>query len=113
MESAQTAPRDIVITNPNFEYGNVEAWINVIESYRQLHPEHEVVIIYDGKPVQNMISLFKMESAPNRQGFQMTVKAPDANWKDVAKLYRLLVEGASPNFRRFLGKEMYQVLKLF
>lgn len=113
MEQAQTAPRDIVITNPNFEYGNVEAWINVIESYRQSHPDHEVVILYEGVAVQNMISLFKMETEPNRQGFQMMVKAPDSNWKDVAKLYRLLVEGASPNFRKFIGKEMYQVLKLF
>ena len=113
MEPAQTAPRDIVITNPNFEFGNVEAWINVIASYRQSHPEHEVVILYEGTTVQSMISLFKMEETPNRQGFQMRVKAPDSNWKDVAKLYRFLVEGASPNFHRFLGKEMYQVLKLF
>ena len=113
MESTHTAPRDIVITNPNFEYGNVEAWINVIESYRQIHPEHEVIIFYEGEQVQSMISLFKMEQKPDRQGFQMMVHAPDGNWKDVAKLYRLLVEGASPNFHKFIGKEMYQVLKLF
>jgi len=113
MEGAQPAPRDIVISNPEFTNGNVEAWINIIDSYREVHPDHHVIILYEGEIVNNMISLFKLEGPPNRQGFQMTVRAPDGNWKDVAKLYRLLVEGASPNFHKFIGKEMYRVLKLF
>ena len=54
-----------------------------------------------------------MEAQPNRHGFQMVVTAPDKNLKDVPKLYRFLVEGAGPNFARFIEKEMYQVLKLF
>ncbi len=113
MEASQPAPRDIVISNPDFEYGNVEAWMNIIKSYEQIHPEHEVIILYEGEVVSNMISLFKMETRPNRSSFQMTVNAPDGNWKDMAKLYRLLVEGASPNFQKFIGKEVYRVLKLF
>ena len=60
-----------------------------------------------------MISLYKMEQTPNPNGFQMVVKAEDGNWKDVAKLYRFMVEGASPRFERFINKDMYQVLNLF
>jgi hypothetical protein len=111
--SQSTAPRDIIITNRGLENGNVEAWINIIQSYNAVHPDHEVVIFYEGTAVNNMISLFKMEQAPNSNGFQMVVKANDGNWKNVAKLYRFLVEGASPRFERFIIKDMYQVLKLF
>lgn len=108
-----TAPRDIIITNRSVENGNVEAWINIIQSYGTVHPEHEVVIFYEGSAVNNLISLFKLAETPNPGGFQMVVKARDGNWKDVAKLYRLLVEGASPRFERFINKDMYRVLKLF
>ena len=112
-ELFQTAPRDIVVTNRDFTYANVEAWKNIIESYLQNHPEHDVAILYEGKTLANLITLFKMEAQPNRHGFQMVVTAPDKNLKDVPKLYRFLVEGAGPNFARFIEKEMYQVLKLF
>ena len=108
-----TAPREIIVTNRSLENGNVEAWINIIQSYIALHPDHEVVIYYEGTVVNNMISLFKMEQAPDTKGFQMVVKARDGNWKDVAKLYRFMVEGASPRYARFIDKDMYQVLKLF
>ena len=108
-----TAPRDIVITNRSLEYGNIESWINIIESYSRSHPEHEVIIFYEGEEVSNMISLFKLHDQPNLNGFQLVVRAPDGNWKDVAKLYRFMVEGASARFHRFIGKEMYQVLNLF
>lgn len=108
-----TAPRDIIVTNRALENGNVEAWINIIQSYNAAHPDHEVVIYYEGTAVNNMISLFKMQKAPNPNGFQMVVKARDGNLKDVAKLYRFLVEGGSARFERFIQKDMYQVLKLF
>ena len=111
--SQTTAPRDIIITNRGLENGNVEAWINIIQSYKAAHPEHDVVIFYEGTAVNNMISLFKMDKAPNLNGFQMVVTARDGNLKNVPKLYRFLVEGASPRFERFLNKDMYQVLKLF
>lgn len=111
--SHQTAPRDIVITNSELVYGNIEAWMNIIESYQESHPHHHVEILYEGEPVHNMRTLFKFDTPPNRNAFQLVVKAPDANWKDVPKLYRFLVEGASPNYHRFIQKEMYQVLRLF
>ena len=109
----QTVPREIVVTNSTLEYGNIEAWTNIIASYRQQHPDHEVVILYEGDKVHNVVSLFKKGGALNPQGFQMAVAAPDANWKDVPKLYRYLVEGAGPSYTKFIQKEIYQVLNLF
>lgn len=110
---SQTVPREIVITNSSVEFGNIEAWTNIIASYVQKHSEHEVVIFYEGDRVNSMITLFKRAEALNRNGFQMAVAAPDSDWRDVPKLYRYLVEGASPNFRRFIEKEVHQVLRLF
>ena len=109
----QTKPREIVITNSVLEYGNIEAWTSVIASYNQKHPDHTVLIFYDGEQVRSMISLYKKVEELNRNGFEMVVAAPDSDWKDVPKLYRYLVEGASPNFRKFIDKEIHQVLKLF
>ena len=112
-EILQTAPRDIVVTNKTIEYGNIEAWINIIESYKSIHPGHDVVIMYEGEAVRNIFTLYKMDDDPNLNGFQLIVRAADGNWKDVPKLYRFLVEGASPKYDRYIEKEMYQVLKLF
>lgn len=109
----QTVPRDIVVSNPTLEYGHIEAWSNIIASYQQKHPEHRVLIWYEGEQVYNMVSLFKKSDQLDPNAFQMSVSAPDSDWKDVPKLYRLLVEGAGPNYRQFLHKEIYQVLKLF
>ena len=109
----RTVPREIVITNSGLEYGNIEAWTNIIGSYRQEHPGHEVVILYEGDPVHSMISLYKRGESLNLSGFQLAVAAPDGNWKDVPKLYRYLVEGASPNFDKFIQHEIHKVLKLF
>lgn len=109
----QTAPRDIVITNDSLDYGNIEAWTNVIASYTQKHPDHNVLIFYEGEQVMSMVSLFKKDIELNRHAFQMAVSATDGNWRDVPKLYRYLVEGASANFQQFIEKELHQVLKLF
>lgn len=108
-----TAPRDIVITNRTLENGNIEAWINIIQSYNSVHPNHHVIIYYEGSAINNMISLYKMEKTADLNAFQLVVTALDGDWKDVAKLYRYLVEGASPRFERLINKDMYQVLKLF
>ena len=110
---AKTEPREIVITNDALEYGNIEAWSNVIASYGQKHPDHQVIILYEGDPVHSVISLFKKSPNLNTNGFKLVVAAPDSNWKDVAKLYRYLVEGAGPNFNRFIQREIHQVRKLF
>ena len=109
----ETSPRDIVITNSTLEYGNIEAWINIIESYTTANPDHEVVILYESEPVKSLFTLFKMESSINRAGFQVKVRASDGNLKEVPKLYRLLVEGGGPAYKQFIKKEVYQVLHLF
>ena len=110
---AVTKPRAIVVSNDVFVYGNIEAWINIIESYRQKHPEHRVSILYKGEPVNNLVTLFKMQRAPDDDAFELVVTAPDKSLKDVPKLYRLLVEGAGPNYERFIQKEAFKVLTLF
>jgi hypothetical protein len=109
----RTVPREIVITNRTLEYGNIEAWTSIIASYRQLHPDHEVTILYDGEPVNSVLSLFKIGDNVDLMAFQLVVSAPDANWKDVPKLYRYLVEGASASFKKFIEKDLHRVLKLF
>jgi len=111
--SYRTIPREIVITNRALEHGNIEAWTSIIASYRQRHPDHDVLILYEGEPVNNMLSLYKRDTKLNLNGFQLAVSAPDANWKDVPKLYRYLVEGASPAYGKFIEKEMFRVLDLF
>ena len=111
--SFRTVPREIVITNRTLEYGNIEAWTNIITSYRQLHPDHEVTILYEGEPVHSMLSLYKAGDDINLAGFQLVVSAPDASWKDVPKLYRHLVEGASAHFKKYIEKDLHRVLKLF
>ena len=107
-----TAPRNIVVTNEEFVYGNIEAWMNIIESYRNAHPDHVVVIIYEGEPVNDLKMLFR-KGQPNKEGFQLTVETPDGFLKDVPKLFRLLVEGAGTHYERFIQKELYKVLELF
>jgi hypothetical protein len=110
---AVTKPRAIVVTNKALAYGNIEAWINIIESYRRRHPEHRVSILYEGEPVNNLVSLFKMQRGSSDDAFKLVVAAPDKNLKDVPKLYRLLVEGAGPDYERFIQKEAFKVLTLF
>ena len=107
-----TAPRTIVISNEELVHGNIEAWMNIIASYKERHPEHAVVIHYEGEPVNNLQTLFRKEQ-PNKEAFQLVVEAPDGFLKDVPKLFRLLVEGAGPNYRRFIEKELHKVLELF
>ena len=109
----QSAPRRIVVTNDHFQFGNIEAWINIIRSYKETNPDHVVTILYNDEPIRNITSLFKMPRPIRRDAFQLVVSANDQNLDAVPKLYRLLVEGAGPDFRKFLLRDIHQVLKLF
>ncbi len=111
--ATQTAPRRIVITVDHFAYANIEAWMNIIRSYKAVHPNHEVTLMYEGEAAKNVQYLFKLGRPVNRDGFELVVGAPADEHKDVAKLYRLLVEGAGPDFEKFLNRELYRTLKLF
>jgi hypothetical protein len=106
-------PRKIVIDNEAFGFGNIEAWANIIRSYRELHPQHRVLVLYQGEPVANLASLFKLGKQVNRSAFELSVAANDQNFKHLAKLYRLLVEGAGKDFEKFLVPELHRTLKLF
>ena len=109
----RSKPRHLVVTNKLLEFGNIEAWQNIIRSYKSLHPSHRVILYYNGEVVNNLISLFKMGRPVNAEGFQLEVAAPDEDFTHEPKLYRLLVEGAGPDFERFISHELHRVLKLF
>jgi len=109
----QSPPRKIVIDNEAFGYGNIEAWANIIRSYREQHPQHLVLLLYHSEPVVNLTMLFKMGKPVDRDAFQLSVAARDQDFRHLAKLHRLLVEGAGPDFQKFLVPELHRVLKLF
>ncbi|HEX7743559.1 MAG TPA: hypothetical protein VF442_14175 [Sphingobium sp.] len=105
--------RPIVVSADPMRFGNFEAWINIIQSYRLRHPEHVVRIRYRGDPVNNLVELFKIARNPDTSAFEVEVDVTDGNYKDLVKLYRLLAEGASEGYHRYITKEMFQVLRLF
>jgi hypothetical protein len=109
----QSARRRIAIDNPEFGFGNIESWANIIRSYRERHPEHQVILLYEGEPVHGTTYLFKLGKAVKRDAFELIVSAPDQNFKDLPKLFRLLADGAGPDYQRFLVRELHKVLHLF
>jgi hypothetical protein len=118
MESLDTPPkqtprRKIVIDYEAFGMGNVEAWANIIRSYKELHPEHHVLLFYEDKQVSNLTYLFKVGKPVNRGRFEMCVTGRDENFRHVPKLFRLLVEGAGPDYQKFVVPEIHRTLKLF
>ena len=109
----QSQPKVITITSPHFAFSNIEAWINIMRSYEAKHPTHSVHLVYEGKEIQNRLALFRVERPVNKEGFECYVTARDENMIDVPKLYRLLYEGAGPNFMQFINREVHTILKLF
>jgi hypothetical protein len=109
----QSPPRKLVIDNEAFGYSNIEAWANIIRSYVEKHPGHRVNLIYHGEPVQSLTYLFKLGKTVDRDAFQVSVAAPDQDFRQVTKLCRLLVEGAGPDFKKFIVKDLHRTLKLF
>jgi len=106
-------PKAILVSGGALKFGNVEAWLNVISSYRMRHPAHAVRILYHGEAVMNLVDLFKKLDHPDVQGFELEVFTPDNERKDVPKLYRLLVEASTPDYQKFIAKDLYKVLPLF
>jgi hypothetical protein len=105
--------RPIVVSAQPMRFGNFEAWINIIQSYQQRHPQHHVRIRYKGDPVNNLVELFKIARNPDTGAFAVEVDVTDGDYRDLAKLYRLLAEGGGPDYERYLAKELFQVLRLF
>jgi len=101
----------VVVQNELFHNGNVEAWKRIIESYKTKYPELEVYIYYEGERIININSLFKWGKVKHGSTIQFAVAGRDI--KDVAKLQRYLMQGASPQFEAFLKGPVSTVLKLF
>lgn len=109
----QSDPRVIPIRNDHFSFANVEAWLNIIRSYKSQHPHHQVHITYHGESLHNQMALFKLERPVDPEGFELVVSAMDENMADVTKLFRYLVEGAGKHPENFIKKDVHQFLDLF
>jgi len=101
----------VVVQNELFHNGNVEAWKRIIDSYKTKHPTLEVYIYYDGERILNINSLFKWGKVKHGSSIQFAVAGSDI--KDVAKLQRYLIQGASHQFEAFLHGPVSTALKLF
>ena len=101
----------VQVTNELFHNGNVEAWKNIIESYKTSHAGLDVHIFHDGQKVNNINALFKWGKVKHGDVILISVSGED--FKSVAKLQRYLFEGASQRYENFLKKDVNKVLPLF
>jgi hypothetical protein len=101
----------VVVTNELFHNGNVEAWKRIVASYNAKYPALTVYIYYDGERILDINSLFKWGKVKHGSSIQFAVSGNEI--KDVAKLQRYLVQGASKQFEAFLHGPVNNVLKLF
>jgi hypothetical protein len=101
----------VVVQNELFHNGNVEAWKRIVASYNAKYPESQVYIYYEGERIMDINSLFKWGKVKHGSAIQFAVAGNDI--KDVAKLQRYLIQGASSQFEAFLRGSVSNVLKLF
>ena len=99
------------VTNELFHNGNVEAWKRIIGSYINKYPELQVFIYYEGERILDINSLFKWGKVKHGSSIQFAVAGNEI--KDVAKLQRYLIQGASSRFEAFLKGPVNTVLRLF
>jgi hypothetical protein len=101
----------VVVSNELFHNGNVEAWKRIIASYNAKYPAFEVYIYYDGERIVDINTLFKWGKVKHGSCIQFAIAGNDI--KDVAKLQRYFVQGASSQYEAFLHGAVNSVLKLF
>jgi hypothetical protein len=101
----------VVVQNELFHNGNVEAWKRIVASYKAKYPALEVYIYYDGERIMDINSLFKWGKVKHGSAIQFAIAGNDI--KDVAKLQRYLIQGASNQFEAFLRGPVNNVLRLF
>ena len=101
----------VVVSNELFHNGNVEAWKRIVASYKAKYPALEVYIYYDGERILDINTLFKWGKVKHGSAIQFAVSGNDI--KDVAKLQRYFVQGASHMFEAFLHGPVNTVLNLF
>ena len=108
----RVTPRySIQVTNELFHNGNVEAWKNIVESYKAAYSGLDVHIFHDGAKVNNINALFKWGKVKNGDVILFSVAGEEI--KGVAKLQRYLYEGASLRFENYLKKDVNKILNLF
>ena len=93
----------VPVTNEFFHYGNVEAWRNIIEHYHEKHPGI--------RPVHRIGALFKWGRVNNGDVIHFSLAGPE--FKNVAKLKKYLMIGASPRYMPFIKKRLQDSLNLF
>ncbi|MDH4120919.1 MAG: hypothetical protein OEV94_04365 [Deltaproteobacteria bacterium] len=109
---ARMTPKySIQVTNELFHNGNVEAWKNIIESFKVKFTTLEVHIFHDGEKVNDINSLFKWGKVKHGDVLLFSISGEEI--QGVAKLQRYLFEGASPRFHNFLKKDVNKALNLF
>ena len=101
----------VVVANELFHNGNVEAWKRIVASYNAKYPDLQVYIYYEGERILDINALFKWGKVKHGSAIQFAVSGNDI--KDVAKLQRYFVQGASHQFEAFLHGPVNSVLKLF
>jgi hypothetical protein len=101
----------VTVTNELFHNGNVEAWKRIVSSYNAKYPELQVYIYYEGERILDINSLFKWGKVKHGSAIQFAVAGADI--RDVAKLQRYLVQGASNQFEAFLRGPVSGVMRLF
>jgi len=106
-----TPKYSVVVSNELFHNGNVEAWKNIVESYKTKYPGLDVHIFHDGQRVNNINALFKWGKVKHGDAIVFCVSGEEI--KGVAKLQRYLFEGASIRYSNYLKKDVNKVLNLF
>jgi hypothetical protein len=101
----------VLVTNELFHNGNVEAWKRIIESYKDKHPDLEVLVYYDQERITNLNALFKWGKVKHGSTIQFAIAGEKIS--DVAKLQRYLSQGASHMFEAFLKGPVNSVMALF
>ena len=110
-KARMTPKYSVQVTNELFHNGNVEAWKNIVESYKTKFPGLEVHIFHDGQKVNNINALFKWGKVKHGDVLLFSVSGEEI--KGVAKLQRFLFEGASLRYENYLKKDVNKVLTLF
>ena len=106
-----TPKHAVVVSNEMFHNGNVEAWVNIIESYEARFPETQVHVFHEGERIQNLNVLFKWGKVKHGDAIEFSVAGPEI--QAVAKLKRYLTEGASRHFDLYLKRDRNRLLTLF
>ena len=101
----------VVVSNELFHNGNVEAWKRIIASYNAKYPDLHVFIYYEGERILDINTLFKWGKVKHGSAIMFAVSGNEI--KDVAKLQRYLIQGASSHFEAFLHGPVSSVLRLF